>query len=93
MALAASDGVPDAVHQVEVVEGGGRHRNGPVDASAALLEGAEHDAPAREVHALGAHLKELAFPAAGVQHGAQGPHLRAALRAAAMNAARSSAVR
>ena len=32
--------------------------------------------PAGEVHALGRHLQQLAFPAAGVmQDGAQGPHL------------------
>ena len=62
--------------EVELVEGSRGDGNGPVHALAALLEGAEHDAAAFEVHPLGGKLQSLALAAAGVvQDGAQGPHL------------------
>jgi hypothetical protein len=42
-ALAAPQGLAEAVHQVELVEEPRQHRHGPVDAPPALLEGLEHN--------------------------------------------------
>jgi hypothetical protein len=53
MALAAPLGFSDPVHEVELVEQPGRHRHGPVDAPAALLQALEHDRLAGEVDPLG----------------------------------------
>ena len=69
MPLAAPLGLPEAMHEVELVQEAGRHRHGPVDALAALLEGREHDRPAGEVDSLGGQRQGLGDAAArDVQH-------------------------
>jgi hypothetical protein len=47
--------------RVNIVEGWPGDGNGPVEALTALLEGAEHEAAAGEVHALRCHLQQLAL--------------------------------
>ena len=93
MPLAAPLRLPQAVNEVELVQTDGRHRHGPVDALAALLEGREHDRPAGEVDSLGGQRQGLGDAAArDVQHYRRGsapawPH------GPRREATRSSAVR
>ena len=53
MPFAAPLRLPEAVHEVELVQETWRHRHRPEDALAALLEGPEHDRAAGEVDAFG----------------------------------------
>ena len=94
MPLAAPLGLAEAVHQVELVEEPRRHRHGPVDAAAALLEGLEDHGLTREVDVLGRERECLGDPAPVVWSTPQRVRTgRAALAAAARNATRSSAVK
>jgi hypothetical protein len=82
----------NSVH--DKVEGspGGRERP-CIDALTTLLEGAEHETAAGEVHALRRHLPQLALPAAASCRRAHRVRtFGAALRAASMKAATSSAL-
>ena len=72
MAPAPLQGLPEAVHQVELVQQPRRHRHGPIDAAAVLLEGLEHHGLAGQVDMLGRERQGLGDAAAGgVQHGTQ----------------------
>jgi hypothetical protein len=63
------------VHEVELIQQPGRHRHGPVDAAAALLQALEHDRLAGEVDPLGGEGQGLGDAAAGgVEHAAERAH-------------------
>ena len=67
--------LPDAVHEVELVQEAGRRRHGPVDALTALLEGFDNDGLPGQVDPLRRERQGLGDAAAGiVQHGAEGAH-------------------
>ena len=67
--------LPDAMDHVEGVEEGRRHRHGPVDAEAALLQALEHHRPAGQIHARRRECQGFADPAAGVvQNRAECPY-------------------
>jgi hypothetical protein len=73
MAPAAALRFSHAVHEIKLVEQPGRHRDGPVDAAAALLEALEHDRLASEVDPLGGERQGLGDAAAGgVEQAAEG---------------------
>jgi hypothetical protein len=60
---------------VEGVEEGGRHRHGPVDAAAALLQALEHQRPAGQIYTRRRECQGFADPAAGVvQNRAECPY-------------------
>jgi len=68
--------LPDAVNQIEGVQQLGRHRHGPVNTPAALLQALEHDDAPRQVDLLRRQSQGFGDPAAGcVQHAAEGAHL------------------
>ena len=75
-ALLPPTGFPDAVDEHQRVDEAWRDRNGPVDASAALLEGFEDHSLAVEVDAGHGQRQRLGDPAAGeVQDLAEGANL------------------
>ncbi len=72
---AASQSLREAVHHVQGIEHVAGHRNGPVDAPAAFLEGLEDDRLAGEIETFGCQRQTFGNPAARVmQDKAEGPH-------------------
>jgi hypothetical protein len=66
LSAAAFLSLPDVMDHVEGVEEGRRHRHGPVDTAASLLEALEHHGPAGQVDALRRESQGLADPTAGI---------------------------
>ena len=68
MLLAALAGLPEPVHEIELVQQGGRNRHGPVDAPAALFEDFEDERPAGEITPAWGERERLRNAAADIIH-------------------------
>lgn len=76
MPFAAPLGLPERVHEVEVIERARRHRHRPVDALTALFEAADGDRLRVQVDPRRDELEGFGNPAARImQDGAEGAHL------------------
>src|SRR3954462_10422177 len=65
------------MHEIELIERGGRHRNSAmVQLAATLLQGTHDDEAAGQIHLFGRDFQRLALADAGIMHElAEGAHL------------------